>query len=163
VELEPSNTGARNDLVILLALCPHFELRDGSRAVAVARKGLALAPDDALCLQALGWALYRNGNWKDSIDAFRKSIALQGWHLGGGYRRQWLGLAVDYMHLDNKEEARRWFSQSLDWMENDPKAGENWGLFMADVGDVLKDEMIAKAWVHANLAEEMRSKGKPDE
>ena len=38
----------------------------------MARRALELAPEDDLSRQALGWALYRTGDWKGCIEALEK-------------------------------------------------------------------------------------------
>jgi Flp pilus assembly protein TadD len=133
---------ARNQLAYLLVLCPDAKLRDPARAVELARKAVELEPEDAEAWQALGWTLYRNGAWKESVESLSKSNALQK-DPKGGDSGQWFGLAVAHWQLGNKEEARKWFDQAVEWMEkNDPK-NELLGRFRAEAEEVLKIEKKA--------------------
>src|SRR5207244_3481932 len=99
------------------------KLRDSAEAVKLARKAAELAPLDALSWQTLGWFLYRTGAWKDSIEAFHKSMALQE-DPKGGDSGQWFGLAVAHWQLGNKEEARKWHDQAVQWMEKNAPQDE---------------------------------------
>jgi eukaryotic-like serine/threonine-protein kinase len=108
----------------ILATAADPKVRDGAQAVRLARKAIELAPSAAGSWQALGWALYCTGAWKDSIEAFHKSMDLsQG--PKGGYSGQWFGLGAAHGQLGNKEEARTWYDKAVQWMEkNDPRNEE---------------------------------------
>ena len=98
---------------------PKFQ--DAAEAVKLARKAVKVCPTYAGSWQALGWALYRTGNWKESIEAFRKSMAYQE-NPKGGDAGQWFGLAADHWQLGNKEKARKWHDQAVQWAEkNSPQ------------------------------------------
>jgi uncharacterized protein HemY len=43
--------------------------RDPALALKLARRAVELKPESDLCLQSLGWALYRAGDFKGSIEA----------------------------------------------------------------------------------------------
>src|SRR5262249_24266058 len=51
----------------------------------------------SLAWQLLGWAQYRAGNWKDSIEALNKSCKLQPGGTGDG--GQWIVLALAHEQL----------------------------------------------------------------
>src|SRR5262249_39757032 len=74
-----------------LADCPDPESRNPAEAVALARKAVALAPDDGTFWATLGVALYRAGEWQESVTALHKSLDLRNGGTGGdGF---WLALA----------------------------------------------------------------------
>jgi tetratricopeptide (TPR) repeat protein len=118
IALEPKNALAH--CCLGLALLDQGKLDEGA---AECRKAVELAPADSGCQQALGWALCRVGAWKDSIEAFHKSMDLQK-HPKGGDPGQWFGLAVAHWNLGDKTEARRWYDRAVRWMEK--HAPENW-------------------------------------
>jgi RNA polymerase sigma-70 factor (subfamily 1) len=104
----------------------------------LARKAVELAPLDALSWQTLGWALYRTGAWKNSIEVFHKSMALQQ-DPKGGDSAQWFGLAVAHWQLANKEEARKWHDQAVQWMENNAPQDEQLRRFRTEAAELLKN------------------------
>jgi serine/threonine protein kinase len=62
--------------------------RDPELALRCARRALELKPDDQMCQQSLGWALYRTGDWKGCIKSLEKNpdgdffVAMAYWQLG---------------------------------------------------------------------------------
>src|SRR5262249_17259708 len=109
-------------MAVLLATCPDPKFRDPPVAVEHARKAVEWLPQDSRPLQALGWALYRAGAWRESIEALEKSCKLQAGGKGGG--GQWVVMSLAHWRLSNeqelpeqgrtrhKEEAHRWFEQA---------------------------------------------------
>ena len=59
-------------LVYFLTTAPE-PLRDADLALKLARRAVELKPGDGLCLQALGWALYRTGDFQGSIETLKKA------------------------------------------------------------------------------------------
>jgi tetratricopeptide (TPR) repeat protein len=110
--LGPAESVAHANLAWWLANCPEQKLRDPSRARAVARKAAQLAPQSATARQALGYAHYRMGAWKDSIEELEKVIALQ----EEGNAWQWFLLAMAHWQLGHKDEARKLYDQAARWM-----------------------------------------------
>jgi serine/threonine protein kinase/Tfp pilus assembly protein PilF len=178
IELSPKDANVHNELAWRLATHPNPAGRDLGRAVKWAKKAIELAQQEGkfwnilwgmkaveLARQegnfwnTLGVAHYRAGDWKAAIEALKKSDELL---KGNALSLNALFLAMAYGQLGNKAEARRWFGQALERMENDNGAGEDLGLLLAEAGDVLKDGTIAKAWAHAKRGEKFRNEGKPD-
>ena len=81
--LDPKDASAHNRLAWLLTNCPEVKLRDAPGGLATARKAVELAPQSIMAWQVLGWAHYRTGDWKASIEALEKSCALQDNPKGG--------------------------------------------------------------------------------
>lgn len=88
------------------------KLRDPKRAVELGKEAVELAPLSGLAWQVLGWAEYRAGNWKASIEALEKSCKLQEGGTGDSY--QWLFLAMAHWQLDHKDEARKWYDKVIE-------------------------------------------------
>jgi serine/threonine protein kinase/tetratricopeptide (TPR) repeat protein len=103
-------------LAAFLATAKDPKLRDGAEALRLARMTVERAPTNVWSWQALGWALYATESWKESIDAFHKSMDLPQ-DPKGGDSGQWFGLAAAHARLGEKEEARRWYDRAVQWME----------------------------------------------
>ncbi len=74
----------------LLTTAPE-PFRDPDLALKLARRAVELKPGDGLCTQSLGWALYRSGDYRGSIEAIGKQsgsglndfvLAMAQWQLG---------------------------------------------------------------------------------
>jgi tetratricopeptide (TPR) repeat protein len=137
LRLNPAHLGAYCWLAELLATAADPKLRDAAEAVKLARKAVELAPVDAWSWQTLGWVLYRTGAWKDSIEAFHKSMALQE-DPKGGDSGQWFGLAMAHWQLGNKNEARKWHDQAVQWMEKDDPQDEQMRRYRTEAAALLE-------------------------
>ena len=73
-ELPRADAHYYNDLAWRLATGP-VVMRDPERALAAARKAVALAPGSALYLNTLGVAQFRAGLYAEAIDTLEKSLA----------------------------------------------------------------------------------------
>jgi len=67
----------------------------------------------------LGWIEYRAGNWQLSIESLEKSCKLQKGGTGDEY--QWIFLAMAQWQLGHKDEARKWYKQSIQSVKIWPK------------------------------------------
>jgi tetratricopeptide (TPR) repeat protein/serine/threonine protein kinase len=137
IRLKPDHVAAYNALAGLLTSAADPKLRDGGEAVKLARKAVQLAPTDSGSWQVLGWALCSTGAWKDSADAFRKSIALQQ-DPKGGDSGQWFGLAIAHWKLGAKDEARKWYEQAVKWMDKNAKDNDELRRFRREAEEVLE-------------------------
>jgi tetratricopeptide (TPR) repeat protein len=137
IRLRPDFVNPYRYLADLLANGADPKLRDAAEAVRLARKAVELARLDALSWQTLGWALYRTDAWKDSIEVFHKSMALQE-NPKGGDSGQWFGVAVAHWQLGNKEEARKWNDQAVQWMEKNAPQDEWLRGFRAEAEKLLE-------------------------
>jgi serine/threonine protein kinase/tetratricopeptide (TPR) repeat protein len=113
IRLRPDDLRFHLDLARLLTTCPEPQLRDPPRALAAARKAVELAPNSEPAGQVLGWAQYRAGNWKASIEALEKGNNSQ--RPSGGDARQWFFLAMAHGQLGETEEARKWYDKACQW------------------------------------------------
>jgi tetratricopeptide (TPR) repeat protein len=109
-----------NELAWLLATCPDAAVRDGAKAVALARKAVELEPKGEYW-NTLGVAHYRAGNFKEGVAALETSMKLR----NGGDSSDWFFLAMAHWQLGDKEQARRWYDKALGWMlQHRPKDEE---------------------------------------
>jgi len=121
IELSPKNAVAHNNLAWLLATCPDCKFRDPRQAVEAAKKAVELTPTEGNHWNTLGVAHYRAGDWKAAIVALEKSVQLR----KGGDSFDRFFLAITHWQLGNKETARKWYDQAVQWMEkNNPEDSE---------------------------------------
>src|SRR5262249_37875920 len=60
-----------------------------------------------------GLAHYRNGNWQEAVSALQKSMQTG----SGGDSFDRILLAMACWQLGEKDQARNWYSQAVQWME----------------------------------------------
>ncbi len=123
LRLAPKNADAHIVLGSILANCPEVKLRDPRKALQHAREAIELASQSYGPWLVLGWASYRTGAWKDSIQALEKSISLQASPKGGN-SWQWFFLAMAHRQLGHKDEARKWYDQAVQWMDKNQPNNE---------------------------------------
>src|SRR5262249_32861999 len=111
IRIEPDDFQAHSKLAWMLTNCPVRYLRDPRRALQAARKAVDLDSKSEFAWQVLGWALYRSGEWKASIEALEKSNALQK-SPAGGDAWQWFFLAMAHRQLGNEEQAQTWYDRA---------------------------------------------------
>jgi tetratricopeptide (TPR) repeat protein len=124
-----------------------------------AKKAVELQPRSENAWQVLGWAHYRAGAWRESIETLEKSCKLH--KRGTGDCAQWIVLALAHAKLAAQEglpeqdrtrhhtEARRWYEQAV-------KQIDKWGSrpsyatgqaildFRAEARELLKAKEIKK-------------------
>jgi tetratricopeptide (TPR) repeat protein len=121
LSLEPNrNPDCQNALAWLLVLCPAPPVRDVKRALALARKAVAAAPQKAQYWTTLGAAHYRAGDWKAAVTALEKSLRLE----SQGHVLDGLFLAMAHWQRGAKEEARRWYDRADRAMKKAPRREE---------------------------------------
>jgi hypothetical protein len=86
--------------------------------------------------QVLGWAHYRAGDWKASIEALEKSCALQVNPKGGDASR-WFFLAMAHWQLGDKDKARMWFDQAAEWTDKKQPKNEELRRFRAEAAELM--------------------------
>jgi tetratricopeptide (TPR) repeat protein len=136
IRLKPNFPQPYGNLANLLATAADPKLRDGAEAKRLALKLIDLTPANSYSWQALGWALYRTGDWKESVEAFHKSMHLQQAPKGGN-SGQWFGLAAAHGQLGNQEEARKWYHKAVQWMEQNAPRSEFFGRLRPEAEQVL--------------------------
>ncbi len=130
----PDDPLRMNNLAWLLATHPEPELRDPPRAVELAKKAVDLAPNEGTNWNTLGVAQYRAGDWNDAIEALQKSEELSPDRYFS-FNAFFLGLA--HWQLDEKDEARKWYDQAVQWMEKNQPQDEDLKRFRAEAEELL--------------------------
>ncbi len=105
---------AKNNDAWQLATHAEAKSRDPLRAVELAKQAIELAPKEGYCWNTLGVAHYRAGNWMESIAALEKSRR----RLSGRFEAfNTFFLAMAHWQRNDKEQARTFYHQALQWME----------------------------------------------
>jgi tetratricopeptide (TPR) repeat protein len=94
-------------LADILSTAPE-ELRDPDLGLKLARKANELKPEDGMCAQSLGWALYRTGDWGGSMEAIKRQPDTS---------ESGFVLAMAHWQLGEKTEARALFERSNEWLK----------------------------------------------
>jgi tetratricopeptide (TPR) repeat protein len=119
--LQPENAAAQSDFARLLAYWPRPGVDHLEEALDLAKKAVKTAPTAWKYWGTLGIAHYRAGQWSDALTAFQETMKLR----NGGTGLEWFYLAMIHGRLGEIEQARKWYDQALQWMEqNDPDNGE---------------------------------------
>jgi tetratricopeptide (TPR) repeat protein len=79
LQLEPANPEIQNNLAWILATCPEALLRDGNKAVALARQANTLTGgEDPVVLHTLAAALAEAGRFSEAVETARRALQLAG-------------------------------------------------------------------------------------
>jgi tetratricopeptide (TPR) repeat protein len=116
-----------------LATDTNLRQRPPEIAVEFGRKAVELAPEDGKVWNTLGVAQFRAGKWKESINALQKSKDLR----KGGDSFDWFFLAMAHWRLGDKDEARKWYNQGVQWMEKHQPRNEELRRFRAEAAELL--------------------------
>jgi WD40 repeat protein len=133
--LAPDDANINHWLAWLLAICPDSEVRDPKQAVALGKKAVEAAPNDAMCVRALGIACYYAGDYQAAREALIRSVEMrQG---SDGYDH--FPLAMAHHRLGDKEKARQWYDRGVAWMaaNKQPPDPEELAWFRADAEALL--------------------------
>jgi len=132
IRFEPGSIAAHAEFGRLLATCPESSLRNPRRAVELARAATNLDPQSILAWQILGWAYYRVGNSKGSIEALEESCRLQ----KGGDDGQWIVLALAHWTLGSdgtlpdavralhRTETQSWYDKAVKQIDGNRSPGD---------------------------------------
>jgi tetratricopeptide (TPR) repeat protein len=132
--LTGDNPRVLNDLAWRLATCPDPTLRNGARAVELAKKASESSPNDEGICNTLGVARYRVGDWKGAIEALMKSEELAP---GTSLAFNGFFLAMSHWQLGNQSEARKRYDQASDWMEKNAPQDEELRRFRTEAQELL--------------------------
>jgi serine/threonine protein kinase/Flp pilus assembly protein TadD len=132
IALAPSDPDLLNTLAWWLSNDPELADRDPKRAVLVATRALELSAKPSYW-NTLGAARYRNGDWKEAIDALTKSMDLN----KGGDGIDWFFLAMAHWQLGDKLQARSWYDKAIPWMENNQPKDEELIRFRTEAAALL--------------------------
>ena len=79
-------------------------------------------------------AYYRAGDWKAAIEALEKVEASS---TMDGDSFDWFFLAMAHWQLGEKDEARKWYDQAVQWMEKNQPQDEELRRFRAEAEELL--------------------------
>ncbi len=102
---------AANNLAWFLVTCPEKSVREPEAAVLLARKAVAINPDDGNALNTLAVAYFRAGELDQSRAAFERSTTLR----GGGDGYDWFFLAQIDAIQGKPETARAMYDKAVEW------------------------------------------------
>jgi tetratricopeptide (TPR) repeat protein len=122
-----------NNLAWYLATCPEPELLNSDLSVELAARAVELTPQDGNIWNTLGAAQYRAGDWNAAIDALGKSMELR----HGGDALDWFFLSMTHWQLGAKDEARKWYNQSIEWMDTNQPNNEEMIRFRTEAAVLL--------------------------
>jgi tetratricopeptide (TPR) repeat protein len=125
--------GIQNEIAWNLATDPDPSWRNAKLAVDLAERAIAARPGDGMIWNTVGAARYRNGQWKDAIVAFDKSMELR----QGGDSNDWFFLAMCHWQLDEKDVARKWYHKAVEWTEKNQPRNPGLRRFRAEAAELL--------------------------
>jgi tetratricopeptide (TPR) repeat protein len=124
-----------NELAWLLATCPDLKFRDPGKAVALSTKAVALEPTHAGFWNTLGLARHRAGDERGAIAALEKSEEL-GHGRDFGFNAFFLAMAR--WRLGERDAARKWYGQAVEWMEMRKPIDEELRRFRVEAEEMLQ-------------------------
>jgi WD40 repeat protein/Flp pilus assembly protein TadD len=134
IRIKPVDPLAQNDLAWYLATSPDPKLRDPAQAVEVARKAVEKKQHSDVIWNTLGVALYRTSDWKGAIEALEKAEALapdKSLAYNGFF------LAMARWQLGDKQQARTWYEQAVQWMDKTQPQNAELHRFRAEAAELL--------------------------
>jgi serine/threonine protein kinase/tetratricopeptide (TPR) repeat protein len=133
VRLKPDSGDALNSLAWLLATCSHAELRHPREAVTLAKKAVEFAPKQYQEWNTLGVAHYRAGDATAAVAALHQSTELR--RGGNGYN--WFFLAMAHWQLGEKDKAREFYDQAVQWTDTNRPRDEELRRFRAEAAELM--------------------------
>jgi len=85
----------------------------------------------------LGIALYYSDQWQEAIDSLQKAIELNKVSKNYPSSCDYFFLAMAHWQLNQKEEARKWYDQAVEWMEKDKSQDEEFVRFRDEATKLL--------------------------
>jgi WD40 repeat protein len=114
IALNPADSFSHNNLAWFLATCPERELRDIPRALEIAKRAVELAPENPNNRNTAGVCFYRAGDWHPAIRELTEAERLAP---GKWFAHNALFLAMAHWQLNERDTARLWFDQAVQWLE----------------------------------------------
>ncbi len=132
VILDADNATALNNLAWSLVSFPGEPWFNPKEGLALARKAVALEPNEWGFLNTLGVAAFRAGDWETAARVFHQSATFTG---GGAYDSFFL--AMTYWHQGNKKEAREMYDRAVAWTEKNKPDDPELRKFRAEAAALL--------------------------
>jgi WD40 repeat protein/serine/threonine protein kinase/predicted Zn-dependent protease len=134
--------GEQNATAWFLATYADPQVRDPARALKLARRAVAQAPEQESYWLTLGVAHYRGGDWKASIAALDKALAL-----GAGDGAAGFFLAMAHWKLGGKERARQAFSRANEWLAKHAPEDEELRRFHSEAAGLLGEVRLLHSFI----------------
>jgi len=134
IELDPERVDARDKLAWILLTCPEQRLRDPPRALQLAQEAVQRAPEEGPYWNTLGVACYRAGQWQEAIEALETSLRL---YEGRDFSFNGFFLAMSHWQQGRKDEAHRWYDDSVAWMREHRPDDERLAAFRAEAEHLI--------------------------
>jgi tetratricopeptide (TPR) repeat protein len=135
LELDPEDPAVNNELAWFLATSPELLLRDGARAVELAKKAVTARPQSADYRNTLGVAHYRNGDDRAAVAELEAAMNLR----ASGDSSDWLFLALAHWRLGDRAKARTWFDRAVQWMDRHKPPDDELRRFRAEAEAMLAE------------------------
>lgn len=137
IRLFPNEPHAFNGLAWLFATSSNPKWRQPAQALELAMKTFQLVPKNdknfQTCLNTLGIAQYRNGDWKKTLEVLEEAVELSTHDLSfSGFF-----LAMAHWQLGEKVTARTWYDKSVAWMDQNKPKDEELLRFRAEAAELL--------------------------
>ena len=132
--LDPDSGLVLNNLAWELASVPADPWFDPTRALALARKAVAINPTSWMFWNTLGVSAYRVNDWETAEEALRKAIKLDA---SGGRADNWFFLAMTRWHQGHCNDARQLFDQAVAWMNKEKSEDPQLKRFQAEAARLL--------------------------
>jgi tetratricopeptide (TPR) repeat protein len=135
IRLQPGNAYAHNNLGFTLAKQGKLDA-----AIAAYREAIRLQPVFATAHRNLGTGLAIQGKWDDACTAFQEAIRIKTKSLqlrNGGDSNDFFFLAMAHWQLGEKEKARTWYDQAVEWMDKNRPRDEELRRFRAEAAELL--------------------------
>jgi serine/threonine protein kinase/Tfp pilus assembly protein PilF len=133
LEVDPEDAVINKELAWFLATNPEPRLRQPALAERLAAKAVAAQPESAELSNALGVALYRNGNDKAAVAQLEMAMNLG----AGGNSYDWFFLAMAQWRLGDRDKARASYERAVKWMAGHRPQDTELCRFRAEAGAVL--------------------------
>ncbi len=130
----PNDPSAQDVVAEFLATSPDGRLRNPARAVELARKAVAVTPDDAGNRTTLGIAEFRAGHWAEAAATLEKASALS---KNGGDAYGWFFLAMADWQLGRRGQAREWYAKAVEWTNKYKPTDDDLNQLRAEAAELL--------------------------
>jgi tetratricopeptide (TPR) repeat protein len=122
-----------NNLACGLATCADLKHRDARQSLELATRSLQLAPENGTFWNTRGAIHFRLANWGAALSDLETSMQLR----QGGDALDWFFLAIVHWRLNRRDEARRWYDQAVEWMEQHRSNDDELRRFRAEAAELL--------------------------
>ncbi|MFI5454631.1 MAG: protein kinase [Isosphaerales bacterium] len=130
--LDASNATVLNNLAWSLAGVPGDPWFDPAQGLILARKAVAIEPNEWTYLNTLGVAAFRAHDWETAAKVFHQATTFTG---GGAYN--FFFLAMTYWHQGNKKEAREMYDRAVAWTDKNKPDDPELRQFRAEAAALL--------------------------